>query len=63
MDAMGKFNEFEKYKIPNMQMYTKIRLRENIAQAWVGDLDKARERFETIKGLMESGDPYLDPIC
>jgi len=63
LDVMSKLNEFEKYKMVNMKMYTKIRIREAIGQAWIGELDKSSDRFETIRKLMEAGDPYLDPIC
>jgi tetratricopeptide (TPR) repeat protein len=62
MDSMSKFDAFDKYTQKNMEMYTKIRVRESICQAWEGKLDTAEERFEVIVRLIGKGDPWCDPI-
>lgn len=59
---IGKKDEFEKYKIENINMYIKSRQREAICQAWQGELDLAHERFLTLKKVVATGDVYIDPI-
>lgn len=62
MDFMHNLKVKQKYDIKNMSMYTKARIREAIAQAWQGELDRAKDRLETVMRLCNNGDPYLDPI-